>query len=245
MWEPFRQSMIAEHRFYVEQARKRLLSQFDNMEAEAEKATNEYLEKMSSYFNPDIHDPSDFYDSANDKGIEFYQLLSEMHDNTRISVIAGMYHQWDKKIREWIIQEIRYWHSGENAAKSIWKACFSEIIDFFISIKINVHQFPGYDRLDAMRLIVNVFKHGNGTSLEELKSSYPEFLSGSLGDKNYQISLSFTDHTHLKVSDLNLDQFSEAILTFWGEIPKEIYLNETLDPPAWFERALLKDRKAT
>ena len=38
MWGPFRQSLIDGHLFYVEQARKRLLTQFENIEAEADKA---------------------------------------------------------------------------------------------------------------------------------------------------------------------------------------------------------------
>lgn len=31
MWEPYRQSLIGQHNFYVQQARERLLSQFANM----------------------------------------------------------------------------------------------------------------------------------------------------------------------------------------------------------------------
>ena len=34
MWEPYRQSLIAGHQFYVNQARQRLLSQFDDIETE-------------------------------------------------------------------------------------------------------------------------------------------------------------------------------------------------------------------
>lgn len=245
MWEPFRQNLMVEHRFYVEQARKRLLSQFANIEAEAEKAAEEHLERMSLHFNPDVHDPSDFYDSANDKGIEFYQLLSDMQESTRLSVIAGMYHQWDKNLRDWIVQEMKHWHSGENAIRSIWRADFSAIVDFVVAIGIDARKVSGYAHLNAMRLVVNVFKHGDGSSLDELKASYPEFLPDLLGDGEHRISLDFLDHTHLKVSDIHLEQFSEAILSFWKAIPKEIYLGEVLDVPTWFEKAVLKDRKTS
>ena len=243
MWEPFRQNMMAEHRFYVEQARKRLLSQFDNLEGEADKAADEYLERGSVNFNPDAHDPSDFYEAAYDKGIEFYQLLSDMRENTRLSVVAGMYHQWDKKLREWIAQEVRHWHHGDNANRSIWKAEFPAIADFLVAIGFDIRRLACYEQLNAMRLVVNVFKHGDGPSFDELKAIHPEFLLNPMGGDEQLLPLGFLEYTDLKVSDVHFDQFSDAILKFWQAIPKEIYIEEELDFPGWFEKAVLKDRK--
>ena len=245
MWEPSRQNLMAEHRFYIEQARKRLLSQFENMETEADKAAEAHLEKMSIHFNPDKHDPSDLYKAAHDKGFEFYQLLSDMHETTRLSVIAGMFHQWDKKLRDWIVCEMHHWHHGKNAARSIWKAEVSAIMDFLVAFGFNVKGLPCYERLDAMHLVVNVFKHGNGRSLDKLKKSFPEFIPDPLGrDGDHQFLLNYLDHTDMKVSDAHLDQFSEAILDFWKDVPKEIFLSEGLNFPKWFEKELLKDRAA-
>lgn len=242
MWEPFRQDLMAEHRFYVEQARKRLLTQFENMEAEADKAVEDHLEKMSIHFNPDKHDPSDFYETAHDKGIEFYQMLSDMRDNTRLSVVAGMYHQWDKKLREWIVQEVRHWHHGKNANLSIWKADFPAIADFLVAIGFDIRKLSCYERLNAMRLVVNVFKHGDGPSFDDLKKLHPEFLLNPIGGDEQLLPLDFLYYTDLKVSDVHFDQFSDAILEFWRAIPKEIYIEEKLDFPGWFEKAVLRDR---
>lgn len=242
MWEFCRKNLMAEHCFYVEQARKRLLSQFENIETEADKAAEEHLEKMSIYFNPDKHDPSDFYEAAHDEGIAFYQLLSDMHENTRLSVIAGMFHQWDKKLRDWIVREMHHWHHGENVTKSIWKVDVTAIMDFLVAIGFDVKALPCYERLNAMRLVVNVFKHGNGSSFDELKVSFPELISDPLGrDGEHGFPFDFVDHTYMKVSDAHLDQFSEAILGFWKSVPNEIYLLEDLDVPKWFEKACLKD----
>lgn len=240
MWEPFRQNLMAEHCFYVEQAQKRLLSQFDNMEAEADKAAEEHLDKMSAQFNPDVHDPSDFYESAHDKGIEFYQLLNEMLENTRLSVIAGMFHQWDKNLRDWIVREIRHWHHGESVTRSIWKADFPAIVDFLVSVGFDVRKSPCYEQLNAMRLVVNVFKHGDGPSFDELREAFPKFFPDLLGgDGKHRFSVA--SHTDMKVSDQHLKEFSEAILDFWKDVPTDICLGEELDVPKWFEKAFLKD----
>ena len=243
MCEPFRQNLMAEHRFYVEQARKRLLSQFDNIEGEADKAAEEYLDRMSINFNPDIHDPSDFNEAANDEGIEFYQLLNDMHQNTRLSVIAGMFHQWDKKLRDWIVREMHHWHRGENATKLIWRADFPAIVDFLVAIGFDVKSLLCYELLNEMRLVVNVFKHGNGSSFDELRASYPGFIYDSLEGHGVQlVPFFFPDHTYVRVTDTHLDQFSEAVLDFWKAIPEEIYLGKELDIPQYFEKAFLKDK---
>mgnify|MGYP003586588239 CR=1 FL=1 len=234
MWEGYRQRMIAEHNFYVEQAQKRLLTQFDNMEAEADKATEEYLDKMSTHFNPDIHDPSDFYEAAYDKGIEFYQLLSELLENTRLNVIAGMFHQWDKSLRDWIVNEVRHWHRGENLPKAIWKVDFPAITGFLAAVGFDVRQFPCYEQLNAMRLVVNVFKHGNGSSLDDLQKLFPQFFPNPLGGcGERRFPFSDADHTDMKVSDVHLKSFSGAILDFWQAVPERIFDADNLCTTCW------------
>ena len=74
MWNRFREKLIAEHNFYMEQAKKRLLSQFENLEEESDRYSEEWLAKTSHHFDPDRHDPGDFYEQAYEEGIEFYQM---------------------------------------------------------------------------------------------------------------------------------------------------------------------------
>ena len=61
MYEPYRQQLLAEHNFYIEQARKRLLAQFADFESEVEEASNAWLEKRSHTFNPDFDDAGSIY----------------------------------------------------------------------------------------------------------------------------------------------------------------------------------------
>lgn len=232
MWESYRQVLLAEQRFYIEQAQQRLLSQFNNIEAEADKAAKAYLENMSIHFNPDQHDSSDFYEAAHDESVGFYQLLTDMHESTRLSVVAGMFHQWDKKLRDWMVRETHHWHRGEHVTKLLWKADFAAIVEFLVAIGFDVKSFHCYEHLNAMRLVVNVFKHGNGSSFDELRASYPAFIYDPFTEFGVQqVSIPMLDHTSLRVTDAHLSQFSEAILDFWQAIPEKIYLEleEELD----------------
>lgn len=245
MWEPHRQSLIKGHLFYVEQSRKRLLSQFNDIEDEADKAAESWLDQNKARFNPDFHDPGDFYDSARDEAIEFYRLLCEMRDRTRLSVVAGIYHEWDKHLRKWLTDEIRHWHSGEEVFRKVWAVDFGRLADLMDSLGWKVRDQAYFLKLDACRLVVNVYKHGTGSSFDELKKKYPEYLPDPFKKINNVFSgVSSRDYTHLQVSEDQLQGFSDAIIAFWEDVPKDIFDRDCLEVPDWFAKAMSVDQQA-
>jgi hypothetical protein len=239
MWGPFRNSLVAEHEFYVEQARKRLLSQFNDIESEAQKAAEQWLEKSSQRFDPDRHDVGDFYEAANDAGIEFGLLLSEMQTQTMLSVVAGMFHQWDKKLREWLVREIQHWHYGSTVTAKIWQINFPQMISLLESFGWMIQSTGWFPRLEACSLVVNVYKHGSGNGLGELKARFSEYLENTLGDS---VGLEYSDHTHLRVNDAQFQAFADAIVEFWKAIPENTFESHLTSVPEWFEKAILKDQ---
>lgn len=246
MWEPFRQSLIESHLFYIEEAKKRLLSQFDDIESEADIASEVWLKDNAKYFNPDVHDSGEFEEKAYDAGIQFYQLLSDMRDTTRLSVVAGMYHEWDKNLRQWIVGEIRHWHVGRNVYTGVWKQDIARLFDLLESLGWKIRDKDYFSMLDACRLVVNVYKHGNGNSLSDLKAKYPEYLANRIDNIiGRSLDLEFLDHTHLFVNDSNLQCFSHAIVDFWRDVPDNIFKLNDVSLPDWFKYAVREDRKAT
>lgn len=241
LWEPFRRSLIARHNFYVEQARKRLLSQFEHIEVEADAAAEQWIEKNSQYFDPDRHDDGSFYETANEEGIAFYELLTEMRDQTRLSVVAGMYHEWDKQLREWLVKETKHWHRGDELPAQIWKVNFNQMMALLECFGWANPRAPFFKILDACRLVVNVYKHGDGGSLRDLKKRYPEYLdNGYRINGNLQLDRSMLNHNHLFVSEAQLATFSEAIIKFWEDFPSEVTESDR-PAPAWFNEAIAKD----
>ncbi|WP_417812511.1 hypothetical protein [Thalassospira alkalitolerans] len=247
MWGPFRQSLIDAHLFYVEQARKRLLTQFENINAEADKASEDWLENNGKRFDPDRDDPGSFYEAAEEAGIEFYRLLSDMHDQTQLSVVAGMFHEWDKQLRDWLVAEVRRWHRGDLAVEKIWKADFSKLADLLEGLGWKIRNSGYFKLLDACRLVVNVYKHGEGPAFENLKRDFPEYVVEPFTDENgvkfyNDLGIEWRDHTHLKVSDVQFQAFSDAIVSFWKDVPENIFEADVASVPDWFEKAILKDR---
>lgn len=238
MWGPHRKSLVDSHVFYVEQAQKRLISQFDDLNKEADEHAEKWLNDASQFFDPERDDPGDFYESAHEKGLEYGMLLSELRDQTIFSVIAGMYHQWDKALRGWMTMDARHW-GGENVRYRIWKVDICKIFDLFESIGWKVRSEEFFLKLDACRLIVNIYKHGNGDSLHQLRKKYPEYFFDH-GSQDFYSS-GWLDHSSINLKDEYLKEFSDSILEFWRMVPERIFDSEDLVAPNWLNEALIAD----
>ena len=243
MWDPYRQSLIEGHRFYVEQARKRLLSQFGDIEREASAAADAWLDNHKMHFDPDRHDPGDFYEAAQGEGIAFYELLSDMEQRTRLSVVAGMFHEWDKQLRDWLVGEIRHWHVRDVVVAKVWTADFAGIADLLEGFGWMLRSTSFFSKLDECRLVVNVYKHGTGKAFTELRQTHPEYLRGPFDDTELEWRLDFKDHTHLSVSDQQVEEFSNCIVEFWMQLPERIFETNKTALPAWFVKAIASEQR--
>ncbi|MBG58804.1 MAG: hypothetical protein CMK46_11050 [Porticoccus sp.] len=238
MWEPFRQSLIAGHLFYVEQARKRLMSQFTNLESEADKAAEQWLRDNGHRFNPDLHSSGDFEETALDVGLEFYELLKDMQSRTRLSVVAGMYHEWDKQLHQWMVDQMSGWCSGEKFEEAVWKTTLTDLADLVEPLGWTIRSELFFNQLKACRLVVNVYKHGNGDSLTQLKRKHPEYLHNPVDEWVGESCFKDLSHKHLSISEEQFQAFSDAIVSFWRDIPQDIYDHESAVMPEWLCKAL-------
>lgn len=247
MHSGFRAQLIEKHEFYVSHAKTRLLEQFTDeaISQEADRASDESWKKRGRNFDPDRHDLSDFAEAAYDDGIWRYQLLNEMRDNVRLSIIAGFFHGWEKNLRQWLVDEIRHWHQGEGTRERIWKANLLDLFALLESFSWNVRSSEYFADLDSCRLVVNVFKHGDGTSLSELAEYYPRFLRHPLASMRGEISQMWFKprHEHLTVSDQDLEAFSRAVIRFWSEVPENVLNSQINTPPSWLVKAIEKDNQ--
>lgn len=228
------------HIFYVEQAQKRLLSQFDDMESEADQAARDWLNANQHRFNPDVHDASDFEQRAYEEACTLYQLLEEMRDNVRLGVVSGMYHEWEKALKEWLADELARLYYYDKAV--VWKADFCQIIELLECLNWPVRDRSFHPDLNACRLVVNVYKHGYGRSFEELKEQCPEFLTGPSG-RFVPERMRYARHSDLRVNAEQVQKFSLAIISFWDDCPEEIWESAISKIPDWLFKALDKGAK--
>lgn len=245
MLEPFRQLILRRHKFYVEQASVRLFTQFDNIKEDAYEASDEWLSALPHHFDPDGPEAADLFKRADDIAIEHYHLLIDIHERARLSVVTGIYHEWEKQFRKWTHDQIKNWYRGERVLSQIWTGDIGKLAKLFASLRWDYKKESYFEKLDACRLVVNVFKHGDGTSLNQLKECYSKYLINSSQGLNGILSdVNHLDHTALKISDEHIWEFSNAIAAFWEDVPEQIVNVPTVSLPDWFKCEVKRDRKA-
>ncbi|MCC4588908.1 hypothetical protein LL962_17675 [Xanthomonas sp. NCPPB 1067] len=233
---------VREQRFYLDQSKARLLPPFASIEEEADAMGKECLGSPPEFFDPENWDMSMLYEAAFHRSLEHYDLLQEMRERTVLGIAAGMYHHFDKSFRLRVARELRQagWVIGEKTREEIWRSDWSKLEGLLVAFGWDVPSVPAYQDLEALRLVVNVFKHGEGKSFEDLKQRFPRFIPG-LESAN---SWTYVDYTHLCVTDKHLDAFSEAIVSFWEAIPLQLSVEEgvaSLDLPAFYAKAMRED----
>jgi hypothetical protein len=247
MWSGYREQLIERHEFYVQQAKVRLLEQFTDaaISKEADRISDESWEARGQSFNPEYDDPADGAEDAYQDGVWRYQLLNELRDSVRMNIVAGFFHGWEKTFRQWLVDEVRRWHHGEKLREQIWRASFDELFELTESYGWSLKSSPWFTSFDACRLVVNVHKHGDGSSLKTLNKTYPQFLVHPLAGIVAEDSkfLDRKNHEHLQIKDTDLDDFANAITSFWHEVPDSVLRSQFPSPPTWFVKAINRDTK--
>ncbi|WP_227063438.1 hypothetical protein [Acinetobacter pittii] len=233
MWGVERNYLIKNHKFYLEQGVSKLMSQFENIEEEADKFANDWLENNEYPFDPDYDDPADIYEKANDIGLEYGLNLYELQDHTRLSILSGLYHKWEKDLRVWLTRESRFWKCRESFKLELWKPGNSRIFSFFKGLGWDIKQEDFYQDLEAIRLIVNVYKHGNGNSFNDLKKEYPKYIRDFDPNSPTSSIPDYYDHEDLIISDRDLIELASAIEKFWNKLPSTFDFNNFKNVPQW------------
>ena len=63
--------------------------------------------------------------------------------------------------------------NSDAAAENAWRR---NVLDLLNDFGWDCRSLPSFSKIDACRLVVNVYKHGKGPSLEDLAKRYPEYL---------------------------------------------------------------------
>ncbi|MGR9400204.1 hypothetical protein ACU8M5_10705 [Rhizobium leguminosarum] len=236
LWSDKRSYVLEELDFYLAQADRRVLVQFDNLEEEAEEFARAEFDRMGQFAGPDA-DPGDYADAAWDKGINHYQMLSDLQSQLTLSVAAGLYHQWEKQLREWLVHELDRSFSRKQLGPAIWKQKIDDLLALLAGLGWDCSAQPFLSVINECRLVVNVHKHGRGGSFDELKESFPQHLRKAAAGVAANAP-GYRDHTDLEIGRDDLGRFQRALKDFWNAVPEHIHWSDAAMVPKWFERAL-------
>lgn len=237
--EETRQKLVSEHEFITTFGKEKLLKHLnlESIRTEAENAGQEALANFGANYDTNS-DPDYFWEMADEIRTVRYQAMWDFERNTRLSIIACFYFNWEKSLREWIASEILCWCKTKDVEAKIWRCEIRRIIDLLRDFNWNIRDYSFFKDLEACRLIVNVHKHGNGISFNKLKRDYPGFVKE---EQDFKDETSFWVESNsfrsLTITDADLDRFSGAITEFWNTMPSAFSSLGIGEPADWFLRA--------
>lgn len=230
-----RRVLLDPHDFYVTQAKQRLLSQFNNISQEADDAQKQHYEKLGRFFDPDRDDEASSYEAAYQEGISHYIALDEMRNTVTLAMTAGVFHQFDKALREKMVMEFRRWLPAA-IDPLIWNIDFPELVELLEWTGIDIKSKSFYEKIEACQLLVNVYKHGKGRSHTELAGKYPQYYPSFTPRTGRRQSLPRPEQ--LKVSEAQFADIADAIKDFWLNIPEFRDESDLKTQPVWLDKKL-------
>jgi hypothetical protein len=226
MWVGQRRLVLERHDFYVEQVKARVLAQFQDVAGEAERHSEAEYERLGSLPGDEGSDMVEIAEIASDKGQVFYSLLSDLKKQMLLGALAGLYHQWDKDLRDFVERELRQHLKPTDAGKIAWDPNVGNVFDMLAEFGWDCRCAAFFRRIDACRLVVNGYKHGKGRSLDDLGTRYPEYLDdGFTKGTSWLLAPGYLDHEWLSISEPQFDEIADALRQFWVEFPERLYLD--------------------
>jgi hypothetical protein len=223
LWSIERGLLLARHDFYIEQTKARVLSNFSEMEKEADRVSQEVYERIGSMSSSDGNwDMSAVAEVAYERGADFYMLLSDLKTQTTLGALASLFHQWDKDFRSFMEREMAHSFGRVEVEKYCRQPNIGALFDALEKCGWPLRQARWFPLVNACRLIVNVYKHGKGKSLNKLAKDYPQYLKGMFDNHGANSCLNLQDYGNLSVTEEEFDQIADALRSFWVDFPERL-----------------------
>lgn len=212
---------------------KKINPVFKNIEDESKAVAEEKYQELGKDFHPDYHDPGDFVEDAWEAGIEHYEGMALMEYNTKLMWISTLYQFWEQQVRKFIYEEVTRTHKfickegKEILFKDFCTKGINDIKKEFVMFDQDLEKFKCWIKINELRLLTNVIKHGDGWSATELKKLRPDFFKvSSLNDNLLDLYKTTLNEKVLNINDDEFQKYCEAIIEFWDELPERMYCKD-------------------
>jgi hypothetical protein len=214
--------IFEEHDFYVAQINERVIAQFQDLNGDADRYAKAEYRRLSERPGRGDGDMAAVAEHAHDNAVEYYRMLADLKQSVILGALSGLYHQWEKQLRDFIEMELVHDMSRTEATKIAWSRDIANVFHFLGGIGWDVRAEAFFPLIDACRLVVNVYKHGQGNSLTELNSKYPEYLPDQLAKLVEIDGSSNPYHDWLSVSEDGFAKMAGGLRAFWEQFPERL-----------------------
>jgi len=222
MTPDMKRSIVQAHDFYVEQVNKRVIAQFQDMEGDADRYAKAEYERLSARYGREDADPADVAESAHDNAVGYYSLLHDLRQQVILGAVAGPYHQWEKQLREFIVRELAHEVKRDLATEFAWSGNIGDVFGWLGQFGWDVRTQTFFPAIDACRLVVNVYKHGNGSALAQLDKKYPKYLPDPIGKLMPSERLKLVSYEWLAATEEDFAEIANGLRAFWKNFPGQL-----------------------
>lgn len=216
-----RHAALTTHKAYTDGFHDRLMPTFDSIDKEADRASQEYWDKAMSEpaYDYEYRDAGDFADDAISAGIEVYENLTFVREQLIQLSIAGLYHLWERTLKQFIIKELKNYQYEDSVYEKIEKENFDSLIKTLKQFDYDLEKKPYHKKMRELLLVANVVKHGTGKAFKDLIKAAPHLFEKPKFDVEREPRLD-----DLKLSPKDFMVYSYAIKEFWMLLPERMYL---------------------
>jgi hypothetical protein len=203
----------------------KILPQFKNIETEAEKVANDYWhEVMSLPYEESLSlDPGDFAEQAQNHGIDHYMMMTLGLYTSTVAWHATLFEFFHQQIRLFLFSEMRHCFGIE--LKNFCSK-FSEIKEVFDLHNFDVTTMDSWNIIYELQILCNTIKHGDGDSLERLRKIAPNRFRTQDEIDLFDLYKTTLLEITLNVNGETLEQYQNALIEFWKNLPERCYSNE-------------------
>jgi hypothetical protein len=214
---------------YAETYTKKIIPLFSKIEQESKDIENKTYKELSASFDPDIHCESEFIDEALGAGQEYYAGMVLMQYNMKLMCISTLYQFWEQQVRRFIFEESspRFIHKKGNSIdfKYFCSRGINDIKQNFKKFNQDLEKLTSWNKINELRLLANVIKHGDGYSATHLSRIRPDFFK--YDDENYSsnrldVYKTTLNDIVLNIADSEFLDYCKAIILFWDELPESM-----------------------
>jgi len=209
---------------------ERVIPIFSSLEEESQAIADEKYEDLGRYFNPENDDPADYAEMAWEAGLEHYESMSLMQYNMRLMWISTLYQFWEQQVRKFVFEEVTRTHKFiDKKGNDVDFAGYctrgiDDIKEEFNEFGIDLEKLNSWSRIEELRLLANVIKHGEGWSATKLKELRPDYFdAGIISTDLLDLYKTTLGERVLNIDDSEYEIYCDAIIQFWDELPEVMY----------------------
>lgn len=195
---------------------------FSSAEEEADQYTKQLHYEIGASINwggDNAPDPEGYEEMVWEAGIARYELLDSMRYRTICMWICCLCQTWEQQLYSWIIHEARM--EGITYDDKYLAGGFSFVSDVLECHEVDYKTVKA-GKIEELRLLVNVLKHGKGRSEKALRDIRPNLFIRNGHDVMRYHNSTLIEPT-LSVSNQDFRDYLDALLTFWSEFPENAY----------------------